>query len=447
MAQPGIVQPKMRDVGRRGFRRSRLLAIIALAAALAAPLLATTPAHAWTTTCTNSACPDSAAWDSARWTSWWGNYVTGTNTPGANCTNYAAWKLSRNGVARVSSLGNANNWDDRARAVGIPVDRTPAVGALAQCKTRTNGHNADVEAVHGTTVTISESNWNGNWLQWRQMSVSEVENFIHFKDVVHAPVASKKAIGTPDFDGDGRSDLFRITPDGILYLYRGNGQGGWETGSGIPIGSSWTAFSTVVAPGDFSGDGRSDLIGILPDGSMRMYTGNGAGGWENPGGVQIGAGWTGLRTVFSPGDFTGDPHRDIIAVRTDGSMYAYAGNGAGGWITGTGVLVGYGWKSSGAVFSPGDFNSDGKGDVLGVASDGSLKLYTGNGAGGFTNSAGSAIGAGWDPFVALTSPGDWTGDAKPDVLGVRPDGTMYLYRGNGSGGWLTAIGEPIGGGF
>lgn len=421
--------------------------MVALTATLFSPLVTVTPAQAWTSTCTNSNCPDSAAWDSARWTSWWGNYVTGTNTAGANCTNYAAWKLIRNGATKVNYLGNANNWDDRAKAVNIPVDRIPAVGAIAQWNSGTYGHVAYVESVHGSTVTVSESNWSNTWLHRRQLSVSEVENFIHFKDIVTAPVVSKRAIGTPDFDGDGRSDVFRITPDGTLYLYRGNGQGGWDSGSGIAIGSSWTAFSSVIAPGDFSGDGRSDLIGILPDGTMRLYLGNGVGGWADGSGVQIGSGWTGLRTVFSPGDFTGDPHRDIVAVRNDGSMYVYAGNGQGGWATGTGALVAYGWKTVGTVFSPGDFNSDGKADILGVASDGTLKLYTGNGAGGLANSAGLAIGTGWDHFATLTSAGDFTGDAKSDVLGVRPDGSMYLYRGNGSSGWLTGSAELIGTGF
>jgi surface antigen len=421
--------------------------VLAITTAVTAQLLPAAPAHAWTSTCSNSSCPDAAAWDAARWTSWWGNYVTGTSTPGANCTNYAAWKLSNNGVARVSYLGNANNWDDRARALGIPVNRVPAVGAIAQWNAGTYGHVAYVEAVYGSTVVVSESNWNRTWLHRRQMTVSEVENFIHFKDLVTTPVISKRAIGTPDFTGDGRSDVFRVGPDGALYLYRGNGQGGWASGSGVAIGSGWSQFSTVIAPGDFSGDGRADVIGILPDGVMRLYTGNGAGGWANGSGAQIGAGWGSNRMVFSPGDFNGDAKSDLIAVRADGSMYLYAGNGASGWATGVGTFIGYGWKTFAAVFSPGDFNGDGKSDILGVTGGGTLRLYTGNGAGGLANPAGVAIGSGWSQFAAHTSPRDFTGDGKSDVMGVKPDGTMYLYRGNGSGGWLTGTAERIGVGF
>jgi surface antigen len=427
--------------------------MVALAATLIAQFAAVTPANAWTTTCTDSGCPNSAAWDSARWTSWWGNHVTGSSTAGANCTNYAAWKLSQNGVSRVDGLGNAQDWDDRARAVNIPVNHSPAVGAIAQWNGGGLGHLAYVEEVHGATVIVSESNWSGHWLHRREMPASEVENFIHFKDVgsvtalAPAPVTSTKAIGTPDFDGDGFADVFGVSPDGVLYLYRGNGDGGWATGSGTAVGSGWSAFSYVIAPGDFNGGGRSDVIGITRDGTMRLYTGNGTGGWADGSGVQIGSGWTGLRAAFSPGDFTGDPHHDIIAVRTDGSMHVYAGNGAGGWATGSGTAIGSGWNTAKAVFSPGDFNADGKSDVLGVANDGTLTLYTGNRAGGFANGAGIGIGTGWGTFKALTSPGDFTKDATSDVLGVGPDGAMYLYRGNGTGGWLTGNAELIGSGF
>jgi len=57
------------------------------------------------------------------------------------------------------------------------------------------------------------------------------------------------------------------------------------------------------------------------------------------------------------------------------------------------------------VFSPGDFSGDGKADILAINSSGVLYLYRGNGAGGFTG-AGTGIGAGWGTFtkVVLTSP-------------------------------------------
>ena len=82
---------------------------------------------------------------------------------------------------------------------------------------------------------------------------------------------------------------------------------------------------------------------------------------------------------------------------------------------------------------PGDFTGDGRPDVLAVRSNGGLYLYRGNGRGGFAGS-GAKIGAGWGTFVRLFSPGDFTGDGRSDVLAVRSNGGLYLYRGNGRGG-------------
>jgi hypothetical protein len=67
-----------------------------------------------------------------------------------------------------------------------------------------------------------------------------------------------------------------------------------------------------------------------------------------------------------------------------------------------------------------------------VKANGDLYLYRGNGLGGFSG-AGTGIGGGWGGFGALFSPGDFTGDGRSDVLAVKANGDLYLYRGNGLG--------------
>ncbi|WP_164990469.1 FG-GAP-like repeat-containing protein [Agromyces albus] len=258
---------------------------------------------------------------------------------------------------------------------------------------------------------------------------------------------AKLAIGSADFNGDGRSDVFRIVPTGTLSYYQGNGQGSWLSPAGISIGSSWDAMGKVIAPGDFSGDGASDVIGITTDGAMRLYPGNGAGSWANAGGTVIGSGWNAFTSVFSPGDFNGDGGADIIGVRPDGTMLLYSGNGSGGWTSPAGQVIGSGWDVFTKLLSPGDFSGDAKPDVLAVTAAGSLRIYTGDGSGSWAEPLGIVIGSEWDQFINLTSPGDFTGDGATDILGVTDDGVLRLYRGNGAGGWGTHSGEQIGTGW
>ncbi len=56
-------------------------------------------------------------------------------------------------------------------------------------------------------------------------------------------------------------------------------------------------------------------------------------------------------------DFSGDQFGDVLATRPDGSLWAYLGNGAGGWRGQP--LVGGGWQIADAMFFAGDFAGNG----------------------------------------------------------------------------------------
>ena len=49
----------------------------------------------------------------------------------------------------------------------------------------------------------------------------------------------------------------------------------------------------------------------------------------------------------------------------------------------------------------------------------------------------AVIGQGWTGFTALFSPGDLTGDNRPDLIGRNQTGTLYSYQ-NRSGSWGPA---------
>src|SRR6478609_3048958 len=168
------------------------------------------------------------------------------------------------------------------------------------------------------------------------------------------------ARGVHGFDADGIADVLAVTSTGSLRLYRGNGAG--YVNGGVQIGAGWNIFNTVFSPGDFTGDGNPDLIARTPAGALYLYRGNGRGGFSG-GGAQIGAGWNIFNTVFSPGDFTGDGNPDLLARTPAGALYLYRGNGAGGF-SGGGVRIGAGWNIFNTVFSPGDFTGDGNPDLL-----------------------------------------------------------------------------------
>ena len=106
------------------------------------------------------------------------------------CTSAVAWWLnSRNGVSFTNwycgvRWGNAKNWGNAARQVGITVDKTPAVGAVAWWNGGTYGHVAWVSEVKGDTIVIEEYNYNSNGnYNCREIKASNPTGYIHIKDI------------------------------------------------------------------------------------------------------------------------------------------------------------------------------------------------------------------------------------------------------------------------
>jgi hypothetical protein len=211
-----------------------------------------------------------------------------------------------------------------------------------------------------------------------------------------------------------------------------------------------TAALIVASPAhaDWNGDGPGDVLAVHPDGRLLLYAGNGSGGWAPPVPRPIGgAGWTGFNALMAPGDFSGDGKPDLLVRDAQGQLLMYRGNGTGTWATGIGQVVGGGWGPFTALLAPGDFSGDGFPDVLARDSAGGLLMYRGDGDGGWLTGNGEQIGSGWQGFSAIFPGGDFCGDGKPDVLARATDGTLLMYRGNGAGGWVTGTGEPIGTGW
>jgi hypothetical protein len=238
---------------------------------------------------------------------------------------------------------------------------------------------------------------------------------------------------TADFNGDWNNDLIaRWTSTATLRLYAGNGKGAIATG--VQIGTGWGGFNALDTVGDFSGDGALDVLARNGStGDLWMYRGNGKGGWSLPA-VRVGVGWGGFNSIVGVGDFNSDQRVDVLARATStGDLYLYPGNGTGGWLAR--VRVGVGWNGMNVLTGPGDVNGDGTADLLARdRATGDLWLYPGNGTGGFLSRV--RIGTGWSGMTAVMSAGDLDGNRVPDVVARDSSGNLWLYP-RTLGGWQS----------
>ena len=175
---------------------------------------------------------------------------------------------------------------------------------------------------------------------------------------------------TGDWSGDGAVDLVsRVQATGALELHAGQGDGTIQAPK--QIGNGWSGFTALIAPGDWNGDGRVDLLARLgSDASLRLYPGNGTGGFSRP--SVIGTGWGTMRLISGVGDWDGDGARDLLAVEKSGWARIYRGNGSGGF-SGYIKLPGD-WSARAKVIGVGDASADMRVDVLSVDQDGRAEL-------------------------------------------------------------------------
>ncbi|MGL3149812.1 FG-GAP repeat domain-containing protein [Microbacterium sp. A82] len=238
--------------------------------------------------------------------------------------------------------------------------------------------------------------------------------------------------GVGNLDGAGGNDVIAVSGASQLLLYPGTGRGGWGAKKVLGTGG-WKAEDRMFPVGDFNGDGIVDLARVDGSGNFRLLRGKWGGTFQQS--IVIGQGWSSMTIIAAGIDYDGDHHPDVLAKAKNGDLLLYRGNGSGGWIGGS-TKIGHDWSKINAGFYAGDFNGDGNGDVIARATDGTLWIYPTNGAGGW--GAARQIGHGWSNMTGIFSPGDFDGDGKVDVLARTKDGLLYLYRGNGSGGWLSS---------
>ena len=234
-----------------------------------------------------------------------------------------------------------------------------------------------------------------------------------------------------DVTGDGIADVLAVeSGTGALRSYPTTGKGGWR--APIVYGTGWTGYTKLLTAGTWDGDAISDLVVQTSNGNLYYRKGRGNGTFERS--VRIGGGWQVHNLVLPVGDFDGDGLTDLIARRGDGALFLYVGDGQGAFLRGAGRQIGAGWNIFSNILSPGDVTGDGHPDVLGVTTGGTVYLYPGDGR-GYWNLPRRTVATGWDQYTALTSTGDFTGNGNNDVLARTKDGLLMVLPGDGSGGF------------
>ena len=253
---------------------------------------------------------------------------------------------------------------------------------------------------------------------------------------------SWKVAGFGDFNGDGKSDILWRHSSGTIGEWLGQ-SGQFTNNSGVAansVDSSWK----VVGTADYNGDGRADVLWRHSSGEIGQWTARADGSFANNGGAAanfVDNSWT----VVASGDFNGDGKADVLWKHSSGAYAEWQGSSSGKLVNVGAVLT----NANGTVVGAGDFNGDGRMDVLvRNAQSGLITEFLGQSNGQFSGNVPTLQVT--DPNWKVVAIGDYNGDGRADLVWQHSSGAMTEWLATATGDFVnngplanTPLGQSI----
>lgn len=256
-----------------------------------------------------------------------------------------------------------------------------------------------------------------------------------------APGGKTMAVAMADLDRDGRLDIVSGSVDpGVVTIVYGEGEGRYTA----PVRLQVEGDVRGIAVADVDEDGLPDIIYTVQRQSsgVRVWLNRPARRWVTGRAPTEINTYAGIRAA----DLNGDGHVDLVAANStselQGGIQVWWGTGQGTWVpasspTVTGIYM--------DVLAA-DVNGDGVLDLVGAGwgNPGGIRVWLGNGAGGWTALDPLCRGS----FYAVTA-ADFNADGRPDVAAGTYRSHVRLFTGDGHGGFTdagTLTAEPVEGG-
>ena len=245
--------------------------------------------------------------------------------------------------------------------------------------------------------------------------------------------------GLGDFNGDGRDDILWRHDNGLTINWLGEADGGFADNylnSVVNIPTNWQ----VQGIGDFNGDGRDDILWRNESGLTINWLGEADGGFADNYAnsvVNIPTNWS----VAAVGDFNGDGRDDILWREANGLTIDWLGEADGGFAdnyTNSIVNIPTNWQIEGV----GDFNGDGRDDILWREANGLVVNWLAQANGGFADNYTNSV-VNIPTTWQVASIGDFNGDGRDDVLWRNDNGLIVDWLGEPDGGFADNYANSV----
>ncbi|WP_437955597.1 VCBS repeat-containing protein [Sorangium sp. So ce119] len=240
---------------------------------------------------------------------------------------------------------------------------------------------------------------------------------------------------TGDFDGNGWSDTiqaYRKWSSIPRCLSTGTG---WSCSNPSATIWDWDSAEQRFLVGRFNWDSRDDVIQVYRKWSSIPLCLSTSSGWSCSNPAATIYDWNSPEQQFLTGDVNGDGLTDVLQTfREWASIPICLANGSGGWSCSNPSATIWDWDSAEQRFLVGDFNADGRSDVIQTYREwASIPLCLSTGSGwSCSNPAATIFDSGSYEQQFLT--GDFNGDGRTDVVqAYRGWSSIPLCLSTGSG--------------
>jgi len=245
-----------------------------------------------------------------------------------------------------------------------------------------------------------------------------------------------------DFNGDGKTDICHIVNKAYLHIWLSKGDGKYDIMAPFPNSGYDMSGDAVYQfiPGDYNGDRKTDLLHLVNNQISRVWLSRGDGTFDikvefpnNSYGLNNEAGYR-----MIPGDFNGDGQTDVFHVvnKNYGHLWLSKGDGTFDIKTRFPATDSYDMENDGGYyFIPGDFNGDMRTDLVHIVNNDYVHVWLSKGDGTFQiKDAFGGENSYWIKNEAgyKMIPGDYNGDGKTDLFHVVNNDYVHV--------WLSTTG-------
>ncbi len=241
-----------------------------------------------------------------------------------------------------------------------------------------------------------------------------------------------------DFNGDGKTDLIHHCCPDYANIWLSNGDGTFSVRSFQP----WPDYDMAAGlwhTGDFNGDGKTDLVHLWSRDYANVWLSSGDGSFTL-GGFRPWEGYDIRAGSWRTGDFDGDGKTDLIHMwdNTHANIWLSSGDGT------FSVRPFQPWPEydiQAGSWQSGDFNGDGKTDLIHRCCSDYANVWFSAGDGAFS----VAVYKPWPDYdmqVGSWQLGDFNGDGKTDLVHVWSRDYANIWLSSGDGTFTVAAFQP-----